>query len=355
MSFVINFAAIELSTYLDKWHYIRLGVLILISAVIVTAINKFLVGREKNIIIIPAANENQIENKTESKEPAEKPVEAKPVEVIKPSEKAESVDKPADKLIEPKVPDIKPAEIKAVKKPEQIEVKDVKEKIKPVKPAMPAIKPNEIKKPDKPTISQPDKSNKPNKIEKVENIPPPPTETKTVDKKVDRKMAPPTIKVIEETTDDSSKNAVSKGKKDDVVDEIGIHLGSLDDILDYAYAEKTKGNVQQAILAYQRALNRYQNDDYAPFIAIDLGNIYKEQAAYTRFIKTYEEALKLPVVMRNSTTYNEFAKTLTFMKMVQTVLARHRALTTPFSKIPAQYLQEAETEIKAAQMRTKYK
>ncbi|MBR1396769.1 MAG: hypothetical protein IJ563_04470, partial [Selenomonadaceae bacterium] len=104
-------------------------------------------------------------------------------------------------------------------------------------------------------------------------------------------------------------------------------------------------------LAYQRALERYKNDDYAPFIAIDLGNIYKEQAAYSKVIKTYEEALKLPVVLRNSDTYKEFSKNLAYLRVVQTVLIKHRALSTPFSKISAQYMREIDNEFKVAQMK----
>ena len=172
--------------------------------------------------------------------------------------------------------------------------------------------------------------------------------------KIDDKSAPK-ISDKPKIKENDIKPAVDKPKDkivDDKLADINSHLGSLDDILDYAYSQKSKGNVNQAVLAYQRALDRYKNDDYAPFIAIDLGNIYKEQPAYSKVIKTYEEALKLPAVMRNANTKKEFTKNLNYMRMVQTVLIRHRALMTPFSKIPIQYLQEVEAELKSIQLNT---
>ena len=62
---------------------------------------------------------------------------------------------------------------------------------------------------------------------------------------------------------------------------------TLDDILDKAYNERAKGHVWQAIDLYKKALERYRNDDYAPFVAIDLGNIYKEQALILLFCASF--------------------------------------------------------------------
>ena len=227
MALLVNIAAIEMSTYLDKWYYVKLGALVFFASIIVTLVNRYLIRHERSdIVIIDDIDDELALIGARSKEQGT----------------SEAV---ADKELDPR-----------------------------------------------PLTLAPNKT----------------------------------------------------------LDPIKAHLGSLDDILDYAYAQKTKGDLSQAILAYQKALDRYRSDDYAPFIAIDLGNIYKEQAAYSKVIKTYEEALMLPVVMRNADTRKEFNKNLTYMKIVQSVLIRHRALTMPFSKIPKQYLQEVETEFKALQL-----
>ena len=81
-------------------------------------------------------------------------------------------------------------------------------------------------------------------------------------------------------------------------------------------------------------------------MAVDLGAIYREQAAYTNVIKVYEDALELPAVKKNPEVTAEFENKLAYMKTVQSVLLRHRALTTPFSKIPNELLEEIELEFK---------
>ncbi len=126
-------------------------------------------------------------------------------------------------------------------------------------------------------------------------------------------------------------------------------IDTLDDLLDKAYEERDKGHVWQAIATYKKALERYQSDEYAPFVAIDLCNIYKEQALYTEAIKIYEKALTLPAVKRNDSAKKEFQSTLRYLRLVREVLLKHRALSTPFSQLPKEILQEVDTEFKKVQ------
>ena len=129
-------------------------------------------------------------------------------------------------------------------------------------------------------------------------------------------------------------------------EKFDVNFDTLEELLDYAKAEKSKGNIAKAINAYKKALEEYREDDYAPFVAIDLSAIYREQAAYTKAIKVYEDALNLSAVKKNSAVMAEFKKKLAYIKTVQAILWKHRALTTPFSKIPKEYLREIELDFK---------
>ena len=123
-------------------------------------------------------------------------------------------------------------------------------------------------------------------------------------------------------------------------------ITTLDELIVYAKSELEQGNVTSAVNAYQRALDEYPEDDYAPFVAIDLSAIYREQAAYTKAIKVYEEALNLPAVKKNHAVEDEFQKKLAYIKIAQEVLFRHRILSTPFSEIPKEYFLEIERRFK---------
>ena len=382
MALVVNFAAIELSTYLDKWHYVRLGVLVLIASIIVTLINQYLVKHEKSDVVIIdnieeelaleeaaedkmtvgnakqetpilAANEDKAVDKidklnaeSEEKNVSDPKTESQIKVPVKPLEKVD------DKVNTGKSDDHKSADTKKSGKSEEspkallVQETDTKSVAASddgkTASSKPPITASTASKSEDKSISK-DKSTKDKSF-------------KSDDDKKTKVLDTPKDKLIPAEKPSKSKDEVkeykTENKADDKLADINSHLDSLDDILDYAYAQRSKGDLNQAILAYQKALDRYRNDDYAPFIAIDLGNIYKEQAAYSKVIKTYEEALKLPSVMRNAENRREFNKNLTYMKIVQSVLLRHRALTMPFSKIPKQYLQEVETEFKSMQMNT---
>ena len=128
---------------------------------------------------------------------------------------------------------------------------------------------------------------------------------------------------------------------------------SLDDLLDKACEERDKGHVWQAIETYKKALERYRADEYAPFVAIDLCNIYKEQALYSEAIKVYEQALTLPALERNSSAKKEFAETLKYLRVVREILQKHHALSTPFSQLSKEILQEVDIEFKKLQINSR--
>ena len=127
---------------------------------------------------------------------------------------------------------------------------------------------------------------------------------------------------------------------------------TLDDILDKAYAARNKGHIWQAIENYRKALERYEADEYAPFVAIDLGNLYKENALYSKAIRTYEDALNLPAVKQSDETKREFTKNLEYLRVVRDILLKNNFATMPFAKIPKEILQEIDVEFQKTQFRS---
>lgn len=125
--------------------------------------------------------------------------------------------------------------------------------------------------------------------------------------------------------------------------ELGPMPETMEALFEYATAAKDRDDVETAIIAYQKILREYGTDEYAPFVAIDLSNLFKERANYADAIATCEFALSLPAVNRSATMSKEFAKNLDYLKVVQEVLTKHDALSTPFSEIPADILAEIES------------
>ena len=122
----------------------------------------------------------------------------------------------------------------------------------------------------------------------------------------------------------------------------------MDDYLDYADKESREHRPRRAVFAYKQALGLYWNDDYAPFIAINLGNTYKEMGDYEAASETYEAALALPATQKSVAMQQEFHRSVGYLRTVQHILASHGIAHTPFAQIPTEISAEIESAAQEA-------
>lgn len=113
---------------------------------------------------------------------------------------------------------------------------------------------------------------------------------------------------------------------------------------------RSRGSIapRRAVFAYKQALGLYWNDDYAPFIAINLGNTYKEMGDYEAASETYEAALALPATQKSVAMQQEFHRSVGYLRTVQHILASHGIAHTPFAQIPPEVSAEIESAAQEA-------
>lgn len=304
LAFVVNGAAIIMSPFLDKAHYLRLGLLVVVAAALVTFYNERLLRREE-----AAAKTEPVIDEPDEVLAASPAVTANPS-----SEQTVTTDATASNLNQKQTIDSNPkTAITAESKPAAEQVSAPKatnetltEDKTPFMPAKSSVTPVTAKADTADTLPE-------NKAAVIEPISIAATAKDTV-----------TLT----TAIESYAAAVAK-------------LENLDDLLDYAYDHQAS-LPQAAICAYKRAIEQYPNDDYMPFLIIELGNLYKNQADYHSTISIYAKALKMPVIAQNDATRQEFVKNLRYLGIVQDILSKHNALSTPFAEIPAAIMQEIE-------------
>lgn len=334
LAFVVNGAAIIMSPFLDKAHYLRLGLLVVVAAALVTFYNERLLRREE----AAAKTEPAID------EPDEVLAASPAVTASLSSEQTVTTDATASKLNQKQAIDPNP------KTAITAESKPVAEQVSAPKAA------NETLTEDKTQFMPTESSATP--------VTPVTAEADTADKPITVASEPMAAKVPvtmkADTTDTADKLPENKAAvvepiqiaataKDTVTITTAMEsyaaavakLENLDDLLDYAYDHQAS-LPQAAICAYKRAIEQYPNDDYMPFLIIELGNLYKNQADYHSTISIYAKALKMPVIAQNDATRQEFVKNLRYLGIVQDILSKHNALSTPFAEIPAPIMQEIE-------------
>lgn len=80
----------------------------------------------------------------------------------------------------------------------------------------------------------------------------------------------------------------------------------LDALLDIAYASAEPAP-ERAVAAYRKALARYPQDSYMPYLVIELSTLYKRLGNYDAALRLFDEALALPIIAKNAVMVQEFA------------------------------------------------
>ena len=169
-----------------------------------------------------------------------------------------------------------------------------------------------------------------------------------------KKAAPPADEEDEEDLDlepavlpSEEERQRAKEELKELTEAVG-RLHSMDDYLDYADKESRSHRLRRAVFAYKQALGIYWNDDYAPFIAINLGNTYKEMGEYEAASDTYETALSLPATQESPAMQQELRRSINYLRTVRHILASHGIANMPLAQIPPEVSAEIESVIQEA-------
>lgn len=330
MAFLVNAVAISMSPFLDRSHYLRLAILVVVAAAFVTFFNERLLQREEKAAAAPAdiqplpwtaeqpaiaaagtADISDTPALPDSITTEAEPTQAAPAS--KPDAESDSTDTAAKHEADART---------AAQAEEQAQAEEKAEQLAKARAAAKA-----------------------EAIAKAEAL--------QREKDEARRRAAEELKARQEAEKKAKAAAQQKAREEAIAREkeaalAAIHQelaakDSLDSILDYAY-DHAESSPEAAICAYQQAIARYPEDSYTPFLVIELGNLYKEQAAYHEAIETYRQALSLPIIAENDDMKQEFIKNTRYLTIVEDILSKHHALSTPFPDIPADIMQEIETE-----------
>ena len=316
LAFLVNFAAISVSEYLTASHFILLGGLIVVSAFVVTFYNRWLL-KKRNPAAIPELEPEPVltvpeDEDSETEEFMATEASLAPAE---PMIAVETVSPQSEDPIQ---------EAAALLEPEDTE--SVEPAIEPiiVEPALAAegsvsVIPDEI-----PSEIVEEAATESDESDDSLSI----TEDEMNELGVDPEVDEPAIPSPEE-------------RYRRMVEEVDA-LETMDDILDYAYKQRSNDNCANAIYAYKYALERYWDDSYAPFVVIDLCNIYKANGFYSGAIEAYTEALDCPALQDDPAMQLAFRQSINYLKITEHLLDKAQTPGLPFSKIPDELRQTIE-------------
>ncbi len=257
---IINFMAIRVNPFLTKTYYYILGTMIIFAATGTTCYNKYLLYRRSRLAVHGAPSED---------------------------EKITQVTSEPETIVETEVteePEIM-AEVEVAEEPE--------------------------------TMVEAEVTEEPEIMAEVEVAEEPET---TAEAEVAEE---PEIMAEAEVTEEPETTAKTQQAEEAPLPTLPEGLDSMDALLDFAFAQTGAGGYELALLAYSTALEQYRNDDYAPFIIIDMVNLYKSQGRYQEAIDCVHNAMDLPAIQESPAYQQNFQNYLAQLKSIS-----HSAVST---------------------------
>ena len=126
-----------------------------------------------------------------------------------------------------------------------------------------------------------------------------------------------------EVTEEPETTAEAQQAEEAPLPALPEGLDSMDALLDFAFAQTGAGAYELALLAYSTALEQYRNDDYAPFIIIEMVNLYKSQGRYQEAIDCVHNAMDIPAIQESPAYQQNFHNYLAQLKSIS-----HSAVST---------------------------
>ena len=257
---IINFMAIRVNPFLTKTYYYILGTMIIFAATGTTCYNKYLLYRRSRLAVHGAPSEDE-------KIPQ---VTSEPETIVE----AEVTEEP-ETMVEAEVteePEIM-AEVEVAEEPE--------------------------------TTAEAEVAEEPETTAEAEVAEEPETTAEA------------------EVTEEPETTAEAQQAEEAPLHALPEGLDSMDALLDFAFAQTGAGAYELALLAYSTALEQYRNDDYAPFIIIDMVNLYKSQGRYQEAIDCVHNAMDLPAIQESPAYQQNFQNYLAQLKSIS-----HSAVST---------------------------
>ena len=117
----------------------------------------------------------------------------------------------------------------------------------------------------------------------------------------------------------------------------------LDALLDIAYASAERAPAR-AVAAYRKALARYPQDSYMPYLVIELSTLYKRLGNYDAALRLFDEALALPIIAKNAVMVQEFRRSRRTLHAVSDMLRARGTPALPFGEVPEDVLAAADRQ-----------
>ena len=122
---------------------------------------------------------------------------------------------------------------------------------------------------------------------------------------------------------------------------------SLDDLLEFAFEQRTCRNLEGSLAAFRQIRSQYSDSEAVPMVEAELVSTLQSCGDYDAALAELTLALELPRVSRDRRLFQVFEQKRTYLAALQELLREQGKPNLPFEQIPAEWSEWVEWKVSA--------
>ena len=125
-------------------------------------------------------------------------------------------------------------------------------------------------------------------------------------------------------------------------EELQPSSDSLDDLLEFAFAQRTQNNPNGALVTFRLIRSLYEDSHALPMVVAELVSTLQSQGNYNAAIAELSATVKLPSIQQDVRLVRTFEQKLRYLQVLNAILNERGSPFLPFEQIPAEWQDDIE-------------
>lgn len=125
-------------------------------------------------------------------------------------------------------------------------------------------------------------------------------------------------------------------------DEVQPASDSLEDLLEFAFAQRTQSNTTGALATFRLVRSLYADSHAMPMVVAEIVSTLQSQGRYDTAINELSETVHLPAIQQDRRLVRTFVQKMAYLQLLRDLLIERGSPFLPFEQIPEEWQEEIE-------------
>ena len=117
---------------------------------------------------------------------------------------------------------------------------------------------------------------------------------------------------------------------------------SLEDLLEFAFSQRTQSNTTGALATFRLVRSLYADSQAMPMVVAEIVSTLQSQGRYDTAINELSETVHLPAIQQDPRLVRTFVQKMDYLQLLRDLLIERGSPFLPFEQIPEEWQEEIE-------------